>query len=71
MSKSELIKKLDEMRKQMNLETIEDLDKAATLVDSAPFVVSTFVVVATKASAAAAAKNVQPAPRRRYARIRL
>jgi len=52
------------------LSWIEDLDRAA-LVDATPCVVSTFVVVATNASAAAAAKNAQPAPKRRYIMIRL
>ena len=52
----------------LTLSRIEDLDRA---VDASARVVSTFVDVATNASAAAAAKNAQPALKRRYVRIRL
>ena len=51
------------------LSRIEDFDRAVSLGDA--WVVSTLVDVATNASAAAAAKNAQPALKRRYVRIRL
>ena len=55
----------------LTLSRIEDLDRAVLFVDAASCAVNTFVVVATNASAAAAAKNAKPAPKRRYVMIRL
>ena len=52
----------------LTLSRIDDFDRAV-VVDA--WVVSTFVDVATNASAAAAAKNTQPALKRRYVKIRL